>query len=200
MVNAVNDYFGLSTGTSTVANSGLYSSNYGIYSTGTNDSSVWLQQQYNNTQLSNSFTNKTNAQSSVIYDKIDVIANLISEGEEDQVLEQYSSLLDSMRSQSQYQGLSEEELSSMAKQAFKARTGVDMSSAVKENCRSDFGTGFHKTFNGLMGADSTSAEDIISEIDGTKKKSGSGIAKFVGGVLGTVASVCTLGLSQLFSE
>ncbi|MDD3237581.1 MAG: hypothetical protein PHV37_05730 [Candidatus Gastranaerophilales bacterium] len=172
--DSTQDYFGLNSGTSTATStSSLY-----------NSSNIWGTNSaygYNNPYLA--YNNKMGAQNLAIQDQCAAIATVVGGGQEDEILEEFNELVTTLKSQDQYSQCSDQELKAVARNIFQNTTGVSLNEAINKNCSGSFMTGLKNAIN-PFGDDKTSKDDLISEINGTKKKKGANEAKVVGSAIG----------------
>ncbi len=168
------DYFGLTGATNTYN---------GVSSNIWNNSTQNLQYQYGYNNTYNAYNNKYASQQLTIQDQCTSIATVLSNGQEDEVLSEFNELVSTLRSQEQYAQCSDQELRAMAKNIFQNMTGISLTDAINQNCSSSFTTGLKNVLN-PFGDDSVSKEDLLAEINGTKKKKGADASKVVGEVAG----------------
>ncbi len=206
-VNPSDDYFGLSTMSNTTTNymspsimgQGItYPGMYSIPQNLWNDPAGQMQYQYNMNNQYQSYNNKANAGQLAVTDQCKVIAELISEGKENEIMENFVELQETLKSMPQYAQLSDKEIKSYAQNIFAQTTGVSLTEAIKQNCKSNFSTGFTSGFH-LGNADNISKEELLAEINGTKPPTGAAktFGKILGGILGIIPC---LGIPALIGE
>ncbi len=199
---STSDYFNLNntTGTSgnlfNTYNSGYTTGSYGTYGAGIYGStSGQLQYNYDlNNQAQSYYVKQNSGQATLAY-QCKAIADVISEGQEDEVLTEFNELVSTLKSQPQYAQCNDQELKAIAQDVFANMTGMSLTDAIKTNCESSFKTGLNLL--NPFDRDSVSKEDLLAEVNGTKKKAGSGISKALGGAasVGTVAAGAGIGFA-----
>lgn len=195
--NNSEDYFGLNSGNTAYGTADAYGSlntygGYGNYGNIWGGSTQILQNQYDYNNTYNSYNNKYNSEQLSVQDQCAAIATVISNGQEDEVLSEFNELVATIQSQPQYAQCSEQELKAIARNLFQSVTGVSLTDAVNANCSSSFKTGLNML--NPFDKDTTSKEDLISEISGTKKKEGAEIAETAGKVTAVAAPAVGAGI------
>ena len=208
-VNPCDDYFGLysNSGLNTGMTAGMttgmtYPSimNPGMYSIPQNlwnDPIGQMQYQYDMNNQYQGFNIRANAQQLTITDQCRVLAELISEGKEDEIMENFKELEATLKSQPQFAQCTDKEIKAYAQNMFAQSTGMSLTEAIKQNCKSNFSTGLSAGFF-FGNGDTTSKEDLLAEINGTKKPTGA--SKGFGAVLGAIGGIVCLGIPALFGE
>lgn len=185
--NATDNFYG----TNSIYNSGYNYNPYLMTGMGTMPQNLWnnpvgqMNYQYDMSNTANSFGIKTNAQQISLTDQCNALAQVISDGQEDEIMKEFVELENTLKSQPQYAKCSDQEIKGLARQYFQAITGKSLTSAIEQNASGDFSTGFKKVFS-MFGDDSVSKEDLISEINGTKLKRGAEETKIAGKVAGAL--------------
>lgn len=154
-------------------------------------SSLQHQQSYNN--QATAFYNQTNGLNLQNQNDAAVIRTLIQEGEGEEALEKINELIESLRSQPQYQGLDEETLRTMAIQQ---AGGLEaLTQLIEENCDGSFKSGLLNSVDafGLFGDHSTSKEELIARLRGTEVPKSAQTMEVAGSVIGGMAIGAAIG-------
>lgn len=203
--NSGDDYFGLSnpnmaasTGTTNIfGTTGSYGGYYGVPQNLVNDPKGQMEYQYDMNNTASSYNVKNNAAQMTITDQCTTMASLISEGKEDEIMTKFEELESTLKSEPQFQKCSDAEIKAYAKNMFAQTTGMSLEDAINKNCQGDFSTGLTSGFH-WGNADSTSKEELLAEINGTKPPTGA--AKAFGTILGAIGGAVCLGIPALIGE
>lgn len=161
---------------------------YNPYMMGGMYSTTGMQTQYNLNNQWQSYGIKANAQQIALTDQCNALAQVLSSGQEDEIMKEFNELENTLKTQPQFAQCTEQEVKAYAKNYFQSITGISLDKAIEENASGDFTTGFKKTFS-LFGDDSTSKEDLLATVNGTRLKRGAEETKVAGEVTGIVAKV-----------
>lgn len=162
-----------------------------------NDPIGQLEYQDNLNQQSGAIYNRNSGQQLEVSNQCRVLASLIGEGKENEVLKEFQEIETALKGQQQYSKCTDQEIKAIAQSIFQQSTGVPLVDAINQNCKSNFETGLGTGFF-LGNADSVSKEDLIAEINGTEPPHGG--SKIVGGIIGAIGSILCLGIPALFGE
>ena len=140
-----------------------------------------------------------------IREACNALQTVVVEGEADQIVRQFETIVDMLRRSPLYVKLQEEfkddpvalekTLRNCAKEQFQAATGQDLKAMIQQNCDSELSNSFWNTIS-FGNAQAYSAEEIIAKLEGTnspKQIKGKKLVGKVGGVTATTATGAAIG-------
>lgn len=137
----------------------------------------------------NAYGNKHTVELKNYTQQCQTIHYLVQSGRIDDATAQYKALLNEMKESANYEGYSENEVKTILQEQYANATGTSLVADIEQSSApSGFGSGFLKSIP-IIGSlcETTSKEDLISEVTGVEKSKGDKVAEVAGKVTGVAA-------------
>ena len=172
--------------------SGLYGYYYGM---DVDDAKENLQNSYDLSTMQQSYGNKQNVQNLDWSQLCANISTLLQQGRTDDAIIEYKKLTESMSKAQQYEGYSESQIKALAQRLYAQTMGTTLTDAIDANTSSSFIQGLKAgvPILGTFFAQGNSKEDMISEVTGVNKSTGSVAAKAAGTLISGIGTGAAAG-------
>ena len=171
---------------------GFYGYYYGMDPTVAEE---YLQNNYDLSTLQQSYTNKQSVQTLDWSQICSNISTLLQQGRTDDAIDEYDKLVKSMSEAQQYQGYSESQIKALAQKLYAQTIGTSLVDDIDTNVSGSFVQGLKAGVPviGTFLAQGNSKEDMISEVTGVNKSTGSSALKAVGTMASGIGSGAAAG-------
>lgn len=155
----------------------------------------YLQNNYDLSTLQQSYTNKQSVQTLDWSQICSNISTLLQQGRTDDAIDEYYKLVKSMSEAQQYQGYSESQIKALAQKLYAQTIGTSLVDDIDTNVSGSFVQGLKAGVPviGTFLAQGNSKEDMISEVTGVNKSTGSSALKAVGTMASGIGSGAAAG-------
>lgn len=155
----------------------------------------YLQNNYDLSTLQQSYSNKQSVQTLDWSQLCANISTLLSQGRTDDAIDEYDKLVKSMSEAQQYQGYSESQIKALAQKLYAQTIGTSLVDDIDTNVSGSFVQGLKAGVPviGTFLAQGNSKEDMISEVTGVNKSTGSSALKAVGTMASGIGSGAAAG-------